>query len=235
MNRLAAVFLLFPVIAWATLGARAQEPDEPGRGRPKLETLQSKASYALGYQIGLDFKYRGTDYDLDLLVRGIKDALAGVKPPLAREEMDDARRRFDVESMERRMAEGKKAGEAFLAENAKRKGVVVLESGLQYEVLRPGDGLAPEITDRVKVHYRGTLIDGTEFDSSHGRGEPAVFPLNRVIRGWTEALQLMKVGAKWRLFVPSELAYGTRPPPGSGIGPNEVLVFEVELLSIEGE
>ncbi len=127
----------------------------------------------------------------------------------------------------------KKDGMAFLAENKKKKGVKVLASGLQYKIITAGKGKVPKITDQVTVHYKGSLIDGTEFDSSYKRGQPAVFPVNRVIKGWVQALQLMKEGSKWQLVIPADLAYGERGTPGGPIGPNAVLIFEVELLSVK--
>ena len=139
---------------------------------------------------------------------------------------------FGFKDKEQLAEENLSQGEAFLDENGKREGVITLPSGLQYEVMRDGNGDMPAATDTVVTHYRGTLIDGKEFDSSHRRGEPARFPVNRVIAGWTEALQLMKVGSKWKLFIPSSLAYGERGA-GRAVGPNATLIFEVELLAIQ--
>jgi FKBP-type peptidyl-prolyl cis-trans isomerase len=174
----------------------------------------------------------------DLVVKGIRDALKGEKPLMTPEEMNKIlvelkRKVTAAQQEERKMAAEKNRaeGEAFLAENAKKKGVVTLPSGLQYKVLKEGDGASPNGTDNVTVHYRGTLIDGTEFDSSHKRNQPATFRVNGVIRGWTEALQMMKPGAKWLLFIPAKLAYGERGA-GSSIPPGSTLIFEVELVAV---
>ncbi|MCJ7833279.1 MAG: FKBP-type peptidyl-prolyl cis-trans isomerase, partial [Deltaproteobacteria bacterium] len=170
--------------------------------------------------------------------KGFKDALSGAKPLLSEEEMRTVMTAFQKEISEKQAEKtkvlgekNKKEGETFLAENKKKEGVKILTSGLQYKVVKEGTGKKPKATDKVTTHYQGTLIDGTEFDSSYKRGEPAAFPVNGVIPGWTEALQLMKVGSKWQLFVPSKLAYGERGA-GPKIGPNAVLIFTVELLSI---
>jgi FKBP-type peptidyl-prolyl cis-trans isomerase len=191
--------------------------------------------------MGTTLKDTAADLDADLVARGVKDALTGAKNPLTAHEMKAAltalRNDFEAKSSEarRRLGEkNKKEGEAFLAENRTKEGVVALESGLQYRVLRAGDGARPTARDRVVCHYRGSLIDGTEFDSSFQRGKPLTMPLTRAIKGWSQALQLMPVGSKWQLFVPPKLAYGERGGRKNGIGPNATLVFEVELLSIQG-
>ena len=211
-----------------------------GAGRD-LKTPKDKASYLIGQNIGNSFKQQGLDsgaVDLDKLQAGIKDALAGVKPKMDEKEIQEVMMAFQQTLMKRadsirtiKATENFKAGQDFLAKSAKESGMVVLPSGLQYKVLTQGNGPKPTATSTVTVHYVGTLIDGTEFDSSRKRGEPATFPVTGVIAGWTEALQLMPVGSKWKLVIPASLAYGEQ---GSGpvIGPNAVLVFEVELLSI---
>jgi len=214
----------------------------PGLSRateePGLEQDKQELSYSIGYQVGGDFRRQGLDIDPEWIVQGVLDALAGAGPRMTPEEMRQtltelrqkaaaaARRQRDAEAREN-LAQGK----AFLAENAKKEGVRTLPSGLQYQVLAEGGGEPPAASDSVTVHYRGTLIDGEEFDSSYARGQPATFPLDGVISGWTQGLQLMRPGAKYRLFVPPELAYGERGG-GPKIGPNSTLVFEVELLSV---
>jgi FKBP-type peptidyl-prolyl cis-trans isomerase FklB len=188
--------------------------------------------------IGNNLKRQSIEIDPDLLLRGVKDAMSGGETLLtgeeARETLIALQKDLMAKEQERRnqVAEkNKMEGEAFLTGNKGKEGVVTLPSGLQYKVVKPGDGPSPKETDTVETNYRGTLIDGTEFDSSYKRGQAAVFPVKGVIRGWTEALQLMKVGGKWQLYVPPELAYGER---GAGpIGPNATLIFDVELLSIK--
>jgi len=206
----------------------------------KIVTPEEKVSYSLGYQIGGDFKRQGQAIDAKAMVRGVQDALAGATSALGQDEMNTLLVQLkqkvmaqQQEERERLSRESAMAGKQFLAENGKREGVKSLPSGLQYEVLQEGSGdKTPSATDTVTVHYRGTLVDGTEFDSSFSRSQPATFQLDRVIKGWTEGVQLMKPGAKYKLFVPSELAYG--PRGGGKIPPNATLIFEVELLSIGG-
>jgi FKBP-type peptidyl-prolyl cis-trans isomerase FklB len=204
-----------------------------------LKTDKDKVSYSIGLDIGTNFKRQSVDLDAKALAAGIADGLSGGKPLLAEDEVRKVLAEFrqqmgaKAQQVAQQLAEkNQKAGEAFLAENKKKKGVITLPSGLQYRVITAGTGKIPKATDTVTTHYRGTLIDGTEFDSSYKRGEPASFPVNGVIKGWTEALQLMKVGSKWQLFIPSNLAYG---PQGAGqvIGPNATLIFEIELLAIK--
>ncbi len=205
----------------------------------ELKTLKQKVSYSIGLNIGRSITRDGLEIDADLLALGIKDIMAKREPRLTKEEVNEALTKFsaamrDQATEKDKLAAGKnkKAGEAFLAANKKKEGVVATKSGLQYKILKQGKGPSPKPTDRVRTHYHGTLIDGTVFDSSVDRGQPSTFGVNQVIKGWIEALQLMKVGGKWRIFVPSELAYGTRGS-GSKIGPDTVLVFEIELLAIE--
>ena len=204
-----------------------------------LNDQKKKVSYAIGLDIGKNFKERAMDLDMEILIQGLRTAQASGQPLLSSEEIQKVMTQFQQDMMkaeqEKRMgqAQGNKAKEAaFLAENAKKPGITVTASGLQYKVLSTGTGPMPKATDTVKVHYRGTLLDGNEFDSSYKRNQPAVFPLNGVIKGWTEALQLMKVGSKWQVFLPSSLAYGEQGA-GQVIGPNATLIFEVELLGIE--
>jgi len=211
-----------------------------------LKTDKDKNSYAIGMDIAKGLHQRGLDIDPAILARGLKDTLNGQKTLLTddeaktvltalQNEMKKKQMELRQQAMEAQKQAGeanKKEGDAFLAENKTKDGVVTLPSGLQYKVLKEGDGPKPAATDSVVCNYRGTLINGTEFDSSYKRGQPATFGVGQVIKGWTEALQLMPVGSKWQLFVPAELAYGERAP-GGAIGPNSTLIFEVELLSIQ--
>jgi FKBP-type peptidyl-prolyl cis-trans isomerase FklB len=206
---------------------------------PSLKTSREKVSYAIGAQIGTDMKRQAVDIDPDTLAKGVKDGFRGSKMLLTDQEMREAiggvQQQMAAKQAERMRelgAKNKQAGAAFLAENSKKQGVKVLPNGLQYKVIKEGTGKTPKADDTVTVNYRGTLIDGTEFDSSYKRGEPATFPVKGVIKGWTEALQLMKVGSKWQLFIPPELAYGEQGA-GRVIGPNATLIFEVELLGIK--
>jgi FKBP-type peptidyl-prolyl cis-trans isomerase FklB len=205
-----------------------------------LKTQKDKASYAIGMNIGKSMHKDSVDVDPNILLRGLKDGLSGAKPLLTDDEAKAAMtalqldlRKKQEEKMQVLGDANRKAGEAFLAENKTKDGVVTLPSGLQYKILTEGTGPKPTATDTVVCNYKGTLLDSTEFDSSYKRGQPATFPVSGVIKGWTEALQLMPVGSKWELFIPSELAYGARGGPGGGIGPNATLVFEVELMSIQ--
>lgn len=211
------------------------------QGASALQTQKEKASYALGMNIASGLKKQLVDVDPDSLARGLKDELAGGKTLLTVEEAQAALTELQNEVRKKQEEEMQRVGEAnmkqgadFLAANKTKEGVVTLASGLQYKILTAGTGPKPSASDTVVCNYRGTLIDGTEFDSSYKRGQPASFPVGGVIRGWTEALQLMPVGSKWQLFVPSDLAYGPRGA-GGVIGPNATLIFEVELLSIKGK
>ena len=206
--------------------------------KPDLTNPKQKTSYAIGVNIGSGLKAQELDLDAKALAAGITDALGG-KPAMTQEEVRATLTEFQQEVMAKMQAREKieaeknlKAGEAFFAENARKDGVKTTASGLQYKILKEGDGPMPERTDTVKVNYKGTLIDGTVFDSSYDRGEPVAFPVGSVIPGWTEALQMMKVGSKWQLFIPANLAYGEHSPSPK-IGPNSTLIFEVELLDIE--
>lgn len=204
-----------------------------------LKTEKEKLSYAIGMNIGQSMKKDSLDIDPAILARAVKDALTGAKPAMTEEQARVTMNVFRAEMMKKQQAEAQKAGDAnkqagekFLAENKTKAGVVTLPSGLQYKIIKEGDGPKPTASDTVVTNYRGTLINGTEFDSSYKRNEPATFPVGQVIKGWTEALQLMPVGSKWQLFIPSNLAYGERSPGGE-IGPNSTLVFDIELLSIQ--
>ena len=211
---------------------RAQAPGAPA---PKLDTVEQKASYYLGHRFADNLTKEGLAIDVAALMRGVADAVAGkasrLSPTEARKAMEELEKNLAAKQQQK-VAELQKQNATFLAENGKKEGVVTLKSGLQYKVLKKGTGPKPKATDTVTVHYTGKLIDGTVFDSSVKRGEPATFPLNRVIPGWTEGLQQMPLGSKYVLFIPGALAYGKRPRPGSGIYPDAVLVFEVELLKI---
>lgn len=196
----------------------------------ELKTIKDKGSYSIGFQIGQQLKGGGMRPSMAALVAGLQDALKSAKPQMSLAEMSASAREYSIKSRTEQADNNKKEGEEFLAENGKKKGVVTLKSGLQYEVLKKGEGASPKATDRVMTHYHGTFVDGSVFDSSVEKGAPATFGVNGVISGWTEALQLMKVGSKWRLVVPSDLAYGIRGR--DAIAPNTTLIFEVELLKI---
>ena len=204
----------------------------------QLKDQKDKVSYSIGLDIGTTLKRQLIDVNAELLNNGIQDGLSGKKPLLTEEEMKATMATFQKDMMAKQAAAKKATGEKnaaegtkFLAENKAKEGVKTTASGLQYKVLKEGTGASPKATDTVKVNYRGTTIEGTEFDSSYKRGEPASFPVNRVIKGWTEGLQLMKVGSKYQFFVPADLAYAERGA-GSDIGPNATLIFDVELLGI---
>ncbi|MBN1384407.1 MAG: FKBP-type peptidyl-prolyl cis-trans isomerase [Elusimicrobia bacterium] len=210
-----------------------------GCEKKSLETKKDKTSYSLGWQIGGNLKEQGIDIDVDVMLRGFKDAVAGSQPLLTDSEMRNVMMSLQNELNEKQrkarneaIEKNKKEGEEFLAKNKEKKGVKTTKSGLQYKIIKEGKGENPKADDTVTVHYRGTLIDGTEFDSSYKRNRPATFAVKGVIPGWTEALQMMRVGSKYELFIPSELAYGARGAGGS-IGPNSTLIFTVELISIE--
>ncbi len=207
--------------------------------KPALKDQKEKISYSLGMNIGTSLRMQGAEVDVDLLAKGIKDTMASNQTLLTDKEAQEVMRTWQTEMRNKRMEQmkvqgekNKKEGETFLAENAKKPGVTVLPSGLQYKVLTEGTGKVPASNDVVKAHYKGTLIDGTEFDSSYTRGQPFTTPVTRVIPGWTEALTKMKVGSKWQLFIPGNLAYGERGMPPK-IAPNAVLIFDMELLGIE--
>jgi FKBP-type peptidyl-prolyl cis-trans isomerase FklB len=201
---------------------------------PQLKDQKDKVSYSIGMQIGFNLGRQKVDINPDILAAGIKDSLAG-KPQLTPEQVKEVMAQFekDMEQKQKELGEKNKTeGAKFLEENKKKPGVKTTASGLEYKVEKEGTGPQPKATDMVTVNYRGTLIDGTEFDSSYKRGQPATFPVNGVIKGWTEALQLMKKGAKYQLFIPSNLAYGERAM-GPDIGPNSTLIFEVELMDVK--
>jgi FKBP-type peptidyl-prolyl cis-trans isomerase len=204
-----------------------------------LKTQKDKVSYAIGLNVGKSMQRDAVDIDPKILLRGMQDALSGSKPLMSEDEIKTTMtalqtevRKQQMEKMQVAAEANKKQGDEFLAANKAKEGVVTLPSGLQYKVLQQGTGPKPTATDSVVCNYRGTLVDGTEFDSSYKRGQPATFPVSQVVKGWTEALQLMPIGSKWQLFVPADLAYGPRGKPPV-IGPNATLIFEIELISIQ--
>jgi len=204
-----------------------------------LQTQKEKVSYSIGLDIGKNFKMSEMDVDLGALTLGMQHALSDSAPRLTEQQIQETMQKFQQEMMAKQNEkagmqgdDNKAKGEAFLAENAKKEGVVTLPSGLQYKIIKAGTGPKPKATDEVTTHYRGTLLDGTEFDSSYKGDKPVSFQVNGVIPGWVEALQLMPVGSKWQLFIPSNLAYGPRGR-GGAIGPNATLIFDIELLAIK--
>jgi FKBP-type peptidyl-prolyl cis-trans isomerase len=236
-------------VALAAGVAYTQQPARKAAPAGNLATVGGKASYGIGLNIGTSLKEiqdGGGEIDAELVYQGLKDALAGKDPPVPMEEIQAAMQQFDRE-MTQKQAEArinanpelkaladktKKEGEEYLTKNKTKQGVKTTKSGLQYEVVEEGEGKSPTAQDFVTVHYDGKLVDGTTFDSSRQRGQPAQFQVQGVIPGWTEALQMMKPGGKWRLHIPPDLAYGLTPPPGSQIPPNAVLVFDVQLLEV---
>lgn len=229
------------LVATVTLQACNQEsaPEaDSGAAEVVLEDSTQRLSYGIAYGLGQRMAADGVPMDVPAFSAGLEDALEGAEPRMTEEEIQAEMMAYQERAMEEQQAQAaaaaaanQAAAEAFLAENAIREGVVVTESGLQYEVIEAGEGVSPGPEDTVEVHYRGTLVDGTEFDSSYERGETVSFGVSQVIAGWTEALQLMSPGAKWNLYIPADLAYG---PGGAGnlIGPNAALVFEVELVDV---
>ena len=229
--RLTTVFVFTVLLVVALAYAEEQ---------PILKSRKEKLSYLIGVDIGRNVKARSADVDLNALVLGVKDSLTGNQLRLTEEEMKKLVAAFNEEIKEQGdekvkgvSERNKKQGEEFLAENKKKKDVVVLKSGLQYKVITKGTGKSPKATDMVTIHYRGTLMDGKEFASSYRQGQPATFRVNTLIPGWAEALQLMKEGSKWQLFVPSNLASGKRSVGGHVIPPHPVLIYEVELISVK--
>lgn len=241
--------IIFSVILVLTLyKLQSAQPKKTNAAKPAssapatattLKTQKDKVSYSIGLDIGKSFKRQSMDIDYDVLLKGIKDSTSGAKPLLNDSETKEVLMALQQELMSKHQENMRKEGEKnlkegndFLEKNKKKAGIVTLPSGLQYQVLKTGTGPKPKATDTVIAHYRGTLINGTEFDSSYKRGTPANFPVSGVIPGWTEALQLMNVGSKWKLFLPPNLGYGEQGA-GSDIGPNAVLIFDVELIGIK--
>ncbi len=238
-----------PAKTQSTAPAKTQPPPASKTEAPAAKsdtaspfaTPKDKASYALGMNIAASLHRQPIEVNPDVLAQGLKDGLAGGKTLLTEDEARATLMQLQAEmqskqeeKMKLATENNKKEGEAFLAANKTKEGVVALPSGLQYKILKAGAGAKPTAAETVVCNYRGTLINGTEFDSSYKHGEPATFPVSGVIKGWTEALQLMPVGSKWQLFIPSDMAYGTRGA-GGDIGPNATLIFEVELLSIQSK
>jgi len=224
MKHLTFIFAAFTLV----LPLLAQEKS------PLLKDQKDKFSYSIGVNIGSNLSKQNIPVNPDAITAGIKDAIAG-KQQLTPDQIKEVMATFEKDMEQKQKAAGEKnaaEGAKFLEENKKKDGVKTTASGLQYKVLKQGTGAQPKESDTVSVNYRGTLINGTEFDSSYKRGEPTTFPLNGVIRGWTEGLQLMKVGSKYQLFIPSSLAYGERSP-SPDVGPNATLIFEVELLDVK--
>lgn len=248
---------VFAVLA-AGLSLFSHAQDEPGSGTPAAEhegheheghdheghahdavapeADEDHISYALGFRIGSDFASREIELDAEQFARGLGDALDGKEPRLGEQELVAALMAFQMQMQAKQQEQLERLaeqGRAFLEQNRDAEGVQVTDSGLQYKIVEPGEGEAPGPTDTVTVHYRGRLVDGQQFDSSYDHGEPAQFRADQVIPGWTEALQMMKPGAKWELYIPANLAYGQQGTPNGSIPPNATLIFEVELLGVE--
>jgi FKBP-type peptidyl-prolyl cis-trans isomerase FklB len=205
----------------------------------ELKDRKDRVSYSIGVDIARSLRRNGTDADVDVVARGMKDLLSGADLLMTDEEMMEVFAQVRTENAAKLQAkrdeqaeENRKEGAVFLERHAKKEGVILLPSGLQYQVLKEGSGRSPGPEDSVSVHYRGMFIDGREFDSSHDRGQPTLFPVKGVIKGWTEALQLMKEGSRWKIAVPPDLAYGEHGTPGGPIGPNQVLLFELDILKV---
>jgi FKBP-type peptidyl-prolyl cis-trans isomerase FklB len=235
MKTICVMVLGTTLLAGVTLAQNAPAPKD----QPELKDQKEKLSYALGMDVALTLRGRSIEIDPAVFNKGLNDAYSGSRLLLSDDEaralisdmQKDMRKKLD-DARAHAAENNKKAGEAFLADNKKAPGVVTLPSGLQYKILKPGEGKKPTLDDTVICQYRGTLIDGKEFDSSYKHNAPATFPVKGVIKGWTEALQLMPVGSKWQLFIPPDLAYGEHGA-GADIGPNSTLIFEVELVSIK--
>ena len=237
----AALVLAGLLAGAALLSPRPAAAATPAQQRPALASNNEKASYIIGMNIGKSLHSDGVEIDYGPFMQGMKDALANAQPQLTQQEMRDVMTQFQKELQASHDARAKasgeknrKEGETFLAKNKRQPGVKTTASGLQYKVLKEGTGKVPTLADTVTANYRGMLLDGTEFDSSYKRGEPAHFPVTGVIAGWTEVLQLMKVGSKVEVFIPAQLAYGERGA-GQQIGPNATLKFEIELLDAKQE
>lgn len=238
--KLVAMTALMALLAMAAVAQEAKPAAAEG-GDAAFKTDAEKVGYLIGNEIGRNLGEAGikNDIDIEKLVAGLRDGVEGKEPKIPEAEAQQIMMAFSMKMQQKMQAKQTEdadkntaEGEKFLAENKAKEGVKTTASGLQYQILTEGKGDSPKATDEVSVHYRGTLLNGEEFDSSYERGEPTEFPLNRVIPGWTEGLQLMKVGGKAKFWIPGSLAYGMNPPPGNEIGPNQLLVFEVELLNI---
>ena len=218
-------YLTIPILAlWGTVSIAA-DADAPQAAAP--ENDNDNAVYSLGYELGSEFKRHDLDFSEKLLLQGIRDAVDGNKPLVKTTSRNKALAQIRAQRAQHTLEQS----QAFLAENGKKEGVVTLDSGLQYKVIKAGEGNSPQATSSITVNYRGTLIDGTELDSSHERGKPSTYQMKKVIRGWREALQLMKEGAKWELYIPPDLAYGKRGMR-ERIPPNSAVIYEVELIAV---
>ncbi len=235
-----SAFMSLALISMLSTQALAQDDAKSEDKKPdETESIKKDASYVIGRNIGESIVGQNLDVDVDILVSALKEALAGKESRLSEEEMIAVMQKLQQQMAAKAAEEAKaaaaanlKKGEAFLLANGKKEGVMTTKSGLQYRVVKKGDGASPLASDEVTVHYEGRLINNKVFDSSIKRGQPATFPVNGVIKGWTEALQLMKEGAEYELYIPAELAYGTRGA-GQDIGPNEVLIFKVSLIKVK--
>jgi FKBP-type peptidyl-prolyl cis-trans isomerase FklB len=225
-----ALFIIGALMATESLDAQESKT---------ISTKKQKISYGIGREMGRNIRQQGADVDLNALLKGMKDGVSNAKPAIAEEEIQTLLEAYGREMMEKQTSKAKeqgdknkKTGEAFLAANMKKDGVTTLPNGIQYRIVKAGNGPKPTKEKTVVCHYRGTLTDGTEFDSSIKRNEPATFPVGNVIQGWQEILPMMPVGSKWEVVIPSNLGYGERGTGGT-IGPNATLIFEIELLSIQ--
>ena len=241
MKKLIFIAMLTVLIIGVGCNSKNSSVDQ-GDAKLTLDSKMQKTSYAMGYNMVQNLKRIPEDIDFVAVVQGVRDAAKGEKPKIGQDEIatllndfqQNIRRQPKRPAVNKELAEkNKMEGEKFLQENTKKEGVKVTGSGLQYQVMKPGQGDQPVATDTVIVHYRGTFLDGNEFDSSYKREKPIEFPLNGVIRGWTEGVQLMKKGAKFRFFIPANLAYGPNGTPDGKITPNATLIFEVELIEIK--
>lgn len=244
MKRISYIAAAVTAFALVTVGCEngADNAGEEASAEMELTTLEDRISYMFGYNAGQQLKAQGVEPNADAVAQAVKDGFSDEEPQLSQEQMQATMQEYQqkLASMQQEQQaeqeaaaeENKQKGEQFLAENAEKEDVETLPSGLQYKQIEAGQGEKPDATDTVTVHYRGTTIDGTVFDSSYDRGEPVSFPLQRVIPGWTEGLQQMREGSKYELYIPSELAYGPGGSPPN-IGPNETLIFEVELLEVQ--
>jgi len=232
-----AGFLLAPSAApaqdTAATQPQTQASEEQAMSREEqIAELRKQAGYAIGYNIGSQVARQGLEVDQDQMVEGLKAAMSGEQPKMSPQQMQGVLQMLQQMAMQEQAQANAASGEEYLEENAEKQGVKTTDSGLQYKVIEAGEGEAPEASDTVTVHYTGQLTDGTVFDSSRQRGEPATFPLDGVIPGWTEGLQLMKPGAKYQFVIPADLGYGQRGTPGGPIPPNATLIFDVELISV---
>lgn len=241
MQRWLMMCLVGALLGLAACQQTADQSQEQNKGEAAgaLDSESAKVSYGLGMDIGNKLKSQEFEIDPTLVAQGLKDAMSDGEPRMSSEEVQQTLQAFQQrmaqeqqQQQQQSAAENAEVGEAFLAENKAEEGVETTQSGLQYKVIEPGDGPQPDADDVVTVHYTGKLVNGTVFDSSHDRGKPATFPVDGVIPGWTEALQMMQEGAQWEVVLPADLAYGEQQA-GPQIGPNSTLIFEVELLEVE--